>query len=221
MTTGLTKANSQVVLLEEARDRLARVARVDEAKKIHDQAEAIRVYAKQQALGLETQNKAAEIKIRAERRGGELLAKIERTSGPPTKGEKSTRQREGLKTYSQTVKSAGLSEPTARRWQEVASIPAPLFEAHVLEAKASKAELTTAGTLAYAKEVKQDRHKSNGWHDPAKAPTTVTSRAIVWLQRVGMAIDGAGEAITDKERQTCRALIVRLRALLDSLEAKL
>ena len=37
------------------------------------QAEAIRLYVRQQNMGLEMQNNAAEIKLRAERRAGEML----------------------------------------------------------------------------------------------------------------------------------------------------
>ena len=148
-----SKADAQIVLLDEARKRLAKVASVDEAKKIRDQAEAIRHYSKQQKLGLEAQNKAAEIKIRAERRAGELLAKVERI---PSRARHSiSRQRDGKsKTYSDTLKAAGIAEPTARRFQEVASIPAPVFESFISSAKEiPDAELTSAATVRFARTV--------------------------------------------------------------------
>ena len=52
---------------------------MDEAKKIRDKAEAVRTYAKL-AGDLDMQNMAAEIRIRAERRAGELLVGMQ-TSG--------------------------------------------------------------------------------------------------------------------------------------------
>src|SRR6266542_3120338 len=67
--------------LELARRLLAEVRSVDEVKSIHDLAEAARVYARQARLGLEAQNDSAEIKLRAERRLGELLATLPKQDG--------------------------------------------------------------------------------------------------------------------------------------------
>ena len=52
---------------------LQKAKSVDEVKRVRDQAEAIRLYVRQQNMGLEMQNNAAEIKLRAERRAGEML----------------------------------------------------------------------------------------------------------------------------------------------------
>ncbi len=57
---------------------MSRARTVGEAKAIRDQAEAIRVYTKSARKGLAVQNRAAAIKIFAERRAGELLAKLPR-----------------------------------------------------------------------------------------------------------------------------------------------
>jgi hypothetical protein len=167
-----TAAEGQIVLLNEARARLAKVASVDEAKSIRDKAEAIRHYAKQAKLGLETQNKAAEIKIRAERRTGELLAKVERkqTTGLK-KGKAPSRHADATETYSKTIKSAGISEPQSRRFQAVASIPEPMFEAHVELSKATGSELTSAATVAYARALK-DKPPAE-MRDPDKVPSVV------------------------------------------------
>jgi hypothetical protein len=72
---------------------LAEVHRVDEVEAIHDLAEAARVYARQARLGLETQNESAEIKLRAERRLGELL-----TTPPARDGGDASRARSQAKT---------------------------------------------------------------------------------------------------------------------------
>ncbi len=79
-------SSSPLARLETARRLLAEVRRVDDAKAIHDFAEAARVYARQARLGLEAQNDAAEIKLRAERRLGELLAARPKQDGGQRRG---------------------------------------------------------------------------------------------------------------------------------------
>src|SRR5579859_4445122 len=74
-------SSSPLVRLETARRLLAEVRSVDEVKAVRDVAEAARVYARQARLGLEAQNDAAEIRLRAERKLGELLAQSERNPG--------------------------------------------------------------------------------------------------------------------------------------------
>jgi hypothetical protein len=85
MTTDLvlddSSSPSPLVRLETARRLLAEVRGVDDARAIRDVAEAARIYARQARLGLEAQNDAAEIKLRAERKLGELLAQSERNPG--------------------------------------------------------------------------------------------------------------------------------------------
>jgi hypothetical protein len=68
-------------VLTDVERRLAAVTTVDGAKAIRDQAEAFRVYAKSARKGLDVQNRAATIKLLAERRAGELLALIQRGRG--------------------------------------------------------------------------------------------------------------------------------------------
>jgi len=67
-----------LIHFDRARQELALASTVDEVKQIRDQAEAIRQYIKQQKGSFEMQNQAAEIKLRAERRAGEMLREIPR-----------------------------------------------------------------------------------------------------------------------------------------------
>ncbi len=65
---------------------LKAIRRLLDAKGVADRAEALRVLAKRIGHGLALQNRAAEIKIRAERRGGEILAEsIDKKGGRPPK----------------------------------------------------------------------------------------------------------------------------------------
>jgi hypothetical protein len=67
-------STTQLIQIDEARKALALATTVDEAKEIRDKAEAVRVYLRQQQGSFEAQNYAAELKLRAERRLGELLS---------------------------------------------------------------------------------------------------------------------------------------------------
>jgi hypothetical protein len=79
-----TFAVTALIRYDAARKAIASAYRVDEAKKIRDKAEAVRTYAKL-AGDLDMQNMAAEIRIRAERRAGQLLSDMEKNPG--TRGE--------------------------------------------------------------------------------------------------------------------------------------
>ena len=76
-----TPGGEPLARLELARRLLAETRSLDEVRSIHDLAEAARLYARQARLGLDAQNDAAEIKLRAERRLGELLGTLPKQDG--------------------------------------------------------------------------------------------------------------------------------------------
>ena len=74
-------SSNPLVLFDRARQALAQARSIDEVKLVRDQAEALRLYVRQQGEGLEMQNDIAEIKLRAERRAGELLYAMPKNKG--------------------------------------------------------------------------------------------------------------------------------------------
>jgi hypothetical protein len=99
--------------LDQATRLLAEARTVDELKLIRDQAEAMRMYARERDLGLEAQNHAAEIKIRAERRLGEILHDMPKNEGTRTIG------RNSVIPPNDTPRLAdlGISRVESSRWQ--------------------------------------------------------------------------------------------------------
>lgn len=138
----LLNIEAAVKLLAEARD-------IREVTEIRNYAEAVRLVARQAKAGLQAQNEAAELKLRAERRAGEMLAAIERV--PREKNFLDYRVDLG-KTYTETIKDVEINQKTAHNWQRIASIPKPEFEQHLQETKQAERELTSAGAVRLAKE---------------------------------------------------------------------
>ena len=137
MTSGLIK-------LDNATKMLAEVKNIDDAKDLVDLAEAARVYAKQVKLGLEAQNHAAEIKLRAQRRAGEILDSMDKAEGAREPGTNRGTTRLQDDTASPTYAELDIEKRDAHQWQKIASMPEEKFEQHIEQKKSDEQELTTA-----------------------------------------------------------------------------
>lgn len=138
--------------LDKAYSALMEAKTIDELKDIRDKAEALRLYVKQQKQSLEMQNACAELKIRAERRAGELLKEMERANkndnlkrGPMSQAETSGSE------YSHAIDEANISRSTAYRWQTIAELPEENFEQEIAETKNNSNELTSSRMLQKAR----------------------------------------------------------------------
>ena len=130
---------------------LANAERVEDVKEIRDKAEAVRTYAERAGLGLEQQNAAAEVRLRAERRAGEMLAKMALHGGDRRGADAPDRV---------TLGDLGVSKDQSARWQKLARVTAGDFDAHVAAVKERGEELTTAGLLRLAKPARRKAAKS-------------------------------------------------------------
>uniref|UniRef100_A0A6M3LAH4 Putative methyltransferase n=1 Tax=viral metagenome TaxID=1070528 RepID=A0A6M3LAH4_9ZZZZ len=128
---------------------LAECTDLRQIKSIRDQAEALRQYAKVADESLDIQNSGAEIKLRAERRGGELLRAMEKAKG--TRGQLSGGTTVVPPGNSPTLADLGLSKNQASRWQKEAAVDEKTFETFVTETKEAEKELTTSGLLKLAR----------------------------------------------------------------------
>jgi hypothetical protein len=140
----MTENNPQthVIVLSEARRALDNACSLEEIHAIRDKAEAVRHYAQSAALGLELQNYAAEVKLRAERKAGQLLSKLKLWGGD---------RRSRLHGDTLKLEEVGLSRLQSSRWQLEGSVPEQVFEAYVVKARDEHKELTARGLIRLAK----------------------------------------------------------------------
>jgi len=127
---------------------IAAAYEVDEVKDIRDKARAFEVYA-QQAQNTEAERQACEIRLRAERKCGQMLAQVHRSKGgrpaaenPPHRGE----------SFQDVRARNGISSKQAENWQKLADVPDDEFEA-TLATPGQKP--TTAGIIAAHTEPQQ------------------------------------------------------------------
>jgi hypothetical protein len=97
-----------------------RFSRPSEA--ISDKAEALRAYGRQ-ANDHELETWAAEIKVRAQRRIGELTRELETSPGKRTDKPSPPSGRGSTQTKEEALEAAGLSKQTASRCEQLAAIP--------------------------------------------------------------------------------------------------
>lgn len=142
-----------LVKFEAARHALAEARSIDEVKQVRDQAEALRLYVKQQDMGLEMQNDIAIIKLRAERRAGELLREMERNVGG------NPNMLQDVTGLPPTLSDLGISRFQSSRWQKEAGVPEEDFEQYVAKTKAKKEEITSTGLQKLADKIKKEEKR--------------------------------------------------------------
>ena len=124
-------------------------------KDSRDMAEAARLYARAVGLGQDAMNEAAEVKLRAERMAGELLAEMKKNEG--TKGQLAGRgvigdsMRESPITPVPKLADIGITPKQSMNWQAEATVPEPVFEEWVEETKQAGEPLTTTALVRKAR----------------------------------------------------------------------
>lgn len=120
----------QLMRYEAARTALAECQRVDEVKDIRDKSIAMEAYARQ-AKDSNLMQMAAEIKVRAERRLGEMLREQKETVGMAKPGRISVDDDDRIPTLTEV----GISKDLSSRSQQLAAMPADHFETAISSAK--------------------------------------------------------------------------------------
>lgn len=123
---------------------------VDEVCEIQSKVKALEEYARQ-ARNTDAERKAAEIRLRAEKRAGALYSEMERSptaSGGDVKSETARNDCAPISEYREALERTGVSERTAQRWQELSRVPDDVFE----DALRDPEKPTTTGILKLAKD---------------------------------------------------------------------
>lgn len=135
-----------LLCLADACRALAEAKQIEEVIDLRDRAQAVQHYMRQRGESALAMLDAAELKLRAERRLGELLAEMPKhPGGRPT--ENQSHDVTGLS-------GLGIGRMDSSRWQKLASIDDEKWEEHIA-LKRQEGELTTAGALRLAKELQQ------------------------------------------------------------------
>lgn len=97
---------------------------VDEVKDIRDKARAFEVYARM-AQNVEAESRACEIRLRSERKAGQLLRETTkaRAGRPPNRSDDATDFR-----GAPTIRDRGISKQQSSDWQKLADVPDDQFE---------------------------------------------------------------------------------------------
>ena len=147
-----------LVRYDAARKALAAAHRVDEVKKIHDKAVALLAYARQ-AGDFELQNTAAEIRILAERKAGQLLVDMGQSGQRQAKQNGRPRKVSSTTRLPTTLPKLGITHDQSSKWQRLARlIDDETFERALLQAKEKYGELTTSGVLREVREVARPKN---------------------------------------------------------------
>ena len=174
---------------------LAAAHRLDEVKEIRDRAEALRAYG-QQARDNDLVSMAAEIKLRAERRAGDLIREMRAGGRLRKRGESGQQTQNTLRI---SLIELGITRLQAHKWEIEATVPEEEFEnwlnqhqpkrvattfglmklAHILGTKRSRDVGTRLEKARLSVSERQFRELQDAWF---RAWPTVQERFAHWLE---------------------------------------
>jgi phage N-6-adenine-methyltransferase len=145
--------------ISEATRALSAAKTLDDVLKIRDQAEALRVYMKAASDSLDAANAAAAIKLRAERKAGEMLKGITGGRG----GDRKSTDAVSVDSLS----DLGVTDQQSSRWHREAAVAEETFEEYLASCEADRREVTQAGLLNVAKGCHVTANSGeNEWYTP-------------------------------------------------------
>lgn len=143
-------AGTQLVRYDAMCRAIAEAHAVDEVKDIRDKARAIEMYARQ-AQNTEAEERAREIRLRAERKCGQMLAAM-KADGKMAKGGSPYHKPTGYVVEpvekDEMLADWKITKRQSHEWQKLAAVPEDLFEQALTEPSPSTAAIITRHEVA-------------------------------------------------------------------------
>ncbi|MCA9167220.1 MAG: hypothetical protein KDB23_06110 [Planctomycetales bacterium] len=143
--------SEQLAKLDLARRELAEADSIQQIQSIRHQAESVRTHAVRASLGVSLQNLAAELKLQAERLGGQMLAEMKLRGGD--------RYSAPRPLNSLRLRDLGIDKNQSSRWQLEATVPEVTFRDFVRSAQANGREISSAALIRIAKQLRSTTHR--------------------------------------------------------------
>ena len=134
-----------LTLLSSAQQALAEARTVDEAKDICDRAAAVRAYVQKARLGRELVIEAATIRIRAERRLGQMLREVPLANAAA--GNQYTGPDPEATSNAVRLEDLGITKNESSRSQRIADLADDLFEGYLKECRQAQREPTLSALV--------------------------------------------------------------------------
>ena len=175
----------ELALIDQAAKMLDKATSFKDIKSIRDKAESVRTYARAAKLGLELQNQAAEIKLRAERKAGGFLSSLGLRGGD---------RRSKSRTKTLNLEEIGINKNQSYRWQLLASVSERAFRSYVENSMQRGKEISAAGLLRIARQRKSGRGAATISVATSPVPHRDTSRE---RRNLGHRDNIAGDSLSD------------------------
>lgn len=147
---------------ERVRAELAVIDSIEDAFKVREKAELLRVLAAKIKASKSTLDEIAAVKVRAERRLGELLAARPETRGGDHKSIEFQKSKDDGESFDPppTLETLGVPKHVSRRSQIMASIPEDMFEARIeYTKKLNRGRDLSAEMWSYAKYLRREQER--------------------------------------------------------------
>jgi len=138
----VNSVQNPLAMLDRAYLAIKNAQSLDQLKEIRDQAEAARHYVKAAKMTTAMANRCAEIRIRAERKAGEMI----KASGISRGGDRKSKSHDATL----ILDDFGVSKTQSSRWQKIANIPEEVIEDYFAEPENEEREVTAVGLAQFA-----------------------------------------------------------------------